>query len=92
MVPLKILSNFWKTIEMPLINLERKLIFTWLTNWVITNSTRSGMFAIADAKRYVPVVTLSTQDNTKLLEHLKSRFKRTIYKKKYQLLIRNIKY
>ena len=92
MVPLKILSNFWKAIEMPLINRERKLIFTWSTNWVITNSTRSGRFAIADTKRCVPVVTLSTQDNTKLLEHLKSGFKRTIYKKKYQLLIRNIKH
>ena len=41
-------------------------------------------FSITDTKLYVPVVTLSTQDNTKLLEQLKSGFKRTINWNKYQ--------
>ena len=41
-------------------------------------------FAIADTKHYVPIVTLSTQDNTKLLQQLKSGFKRTINWHKYQ--------
>ena len=51
---------------------------TWSSTWVITNSTGAERFAITGTKLYVPVVTLSTQDNTKLLQQLKSGFKRTI--------------
>ena len=83
-VPLKYLSNFWRTLEMPLINCEVNLILTWSSTCVITNSTGAGRFAITDTKLYIPVVTLSTQDNTKLLQQLKSGFKRTINRKKYQ--------
>ena len=67
-VPLKYLSNFWRTLEMPLINCEVNLILTWSSTCVITNSTGAGRFAITDTKLYVPVVTLSTQDNAKLLQ------------------------
>ena len=63
---------------MPLINCEVNLILTWSKDCVITNSTGEGKFKITDAKLYVPVVTLSTQDNAKLLQQLKSGFKRTI--------------
>ena len=66
MVPLKYLSNFWRTLEMVLINCE-------------VNAT----FAITDTKLYVPVVTLSTQENTKFLQQLKSGFKRVINWNKY---------
>ena len=83
-VPLKYLSNFWRTLEMPLINCEVNLILTWSSTCVITNSTGAGRFAITDTKLYVPVVTLSTQDNAKLLQQLKSGFKRTINWNKYQ--------
>ena len=48
------------------------VILTWSRNCVITNSTGKGKFAITDTKLYVPVVTFSTQDNTKLLQQLKS--------------------
>ena len=51
---------------------------TWSRNCVITNSTGEGKFAITETKLYVPVVTLSTQDNAKLLQQLKSGFKRII--------------
>ena len=51
---------------------------TWSSTCVITNSTGEGRFTITDTKLYVPVVTLSTQDNAKLLQQLKSGFKRTI--------------
>ena len=68
MVPLKYLSNFWRTLEMPLINSEVNLILTWSSTCVITNSTGAGRFAITDTRLYVPVVTLSTQENTKLLQ------------------------
>ena len=69
---------------MPLINCEVNLILTWSSTCVITNSTGAERFAITDTKRYVPVVTLWTQNNAKLLEQLKSVFKRTINWNKYQ--------
>ena len=59
MVPLKCLSNFWRTLEIPLINCEANLILTWLSTCVITDSNGAGIFAITDTKLYVPVVTLS---------------------------------
>ena len=83
MVPLKYLSNFWRTLEMPLINCEVNLILTWSATCVITDSRGVGRFAITDTKLYVPVVTLSTQENTKLLQQLKSGFKRVINWDKY---------
>ena len=78
MVPLKYLSNFLRTLEMPLTNCEVNLILTWSSTCVITNSTGSGTFEIKDAKLYVPVATLSTQDNSKLLKQLKPGLKRTV--------------
>ena len=84
LVPLKYLSNFCRTLEMPLIKCEVNLILTWSRDCVITNSTGEGKFAVTKTKPYVPVVTLSTQDNAKLLQQLKSGFKRTINWNKYQ--------
>ena len=69
---------------MPLINCEVNLILTWSENCVITSSTGEGKFSINDTKLYVPVPTLSTQDNVKLLQQLKSAFKRSINWNKYQ--------
>ena len=69
---------------MPLINCEVNLILTWSSTCVITNSTDERRFAISDTKRYVPVVTLSTQDNANVLPQLKSGFKGTINWNKYQ--------
>ena len=60
---------------MPLINCEVNLELTWSKDCVITDSTGEGKFQITVTKLYVPVVTLSTQDNTKLLQQLKSGFK-----------------
>ena len=87
-VPLKYLSNFWRTLEMPLINCEVNLILTWSKDCVITNSTGEGKFAITETKLYVPVVTLSTKDNEKLLQQLKSGFKKTISWNKYESSIK----
>ena len=83
MVPLKYLSNFWRTLEMPLINCEVNLILARSSACVITNSNGAGTFAITHTKLYVPVVTLSTQENTKFLQQLKSGFKRVINCNKY---------
>ena len=81
MVPLKYLSNFWRTLEMPLINCEIELILTWSRNCVIISTDLNNQiptFTITETNLYVPTVTLSTQDNAKLLSQLKSGFKRTI--------------
>ena len=83
MVPLKYLSNFWRTLEMPLINCEVNLILTWSSTCVITKSNGAGTFQITDTKLYVSVVTLSTQKNTKFFQQLKSGFKRVINWNKY---------
>ena len=95
-VPLKYLSNFWRTLDMPLINCEVSLTLTWSQNCVLTsrayreanpdadpavagiNNPTNATFKIKDTKLYVPVVTLSAEDYNKLLEQLKTEFKRTI--------------
>ena len=73
MVPLKYLSNFWKTLEMVLINCEKNLDLNWSKNCAIVtnNADQTTAFSITNTKLYVPVVTLSIQDNLKLLEQLK---------------------
>ena len=83
-VPLKYLSKFWRIFEMSLINCEVNLILTWSKDCVITNSEGLGKFATTGTKLYVPIVTLSTQDNAKLLQQLKSGFKRIINCDKYE--------
>ena len=69
---------------MPLINCEGNLILTCSKDCVVTNSEDEGKVAIKESKLYVPVVTLSTQDDAKLLQQLKSGFKRTINWNNYE--------
>ena len=86
MVPLKYLSSFWRALEMPLINCEVNLILTWSSTCVLISTgsaNQAATFAITDTKLYVPVVTLSTQENAKLLQQLKLGFKKVINWKKY---------
>ena len=69
---------------MPLIDCETNLILTWSENCVISSATGKTKFEITDTKLYAPVVTLSTQNNAKPLQQLKSSFQRTINWSKYQ--------
>ena len=81
MIPLKYLSNFWRTLEMRLTNCEVEVILTQSESCVIiyTNvANQVPTFTIRERNLYVPVVTLSTHDNAKLLPQLKSGFKSTI--------------
>ena len=96
MVPLKYLSNFWKTLEMPLINCEVNLILTWSSTCVLIATdipNQAATFEITDTKLYVPKVTLSTRENTKFLQQLNSGFKKVInwnkYLSKSELLVQN---
>ena len=71
MVPLKYLSNFWRTLDMSLINCESTFDLNWSENCVIMTTNvvaQATRFSITDRKLDVPVVTLSTQDVAKLLE------------------------
>ena len=95
--PLKYLSNFWRNLEMPLINCEVNLILAWSANCAVVYNdvaNQGATFTITETKLDVPVVTLSTQDNAKLLTQLKSGFKRTINWSKYlskpELLTQNL--
>ena len=63
---------------MPLINFEVNLILTWSKNCVISSTTEERKFKITGTKLFVPIVTLSTEDNGKLLQQLKSGFSKTI--------------
>ena len=81
---------------MPLINREVNLILTWSSTCALVSTNipnQNATFAITDTKLYVPVVTLSTQENTKFLQQLKSGFKRVInwnkYLSKLELLAQN---
>ena len=95
-VPLKYLSNFWRTLDMPLINCEVSLILTWFRECIITSmerrvintgrdfSSTNATFQTTDTKLYVLVVTLSTENDKRLLEQLRTGFKRTIKWNKYR--------
>ena len=97
-IPLKYLSNFWRALNIPLINCEVELILTWSKNCVLADMTTRNVegdnpaivapsvatFKITDTKLYVPVVTLSKENDIKLLEQLKTGFKRTIKWNKYR--------
>ena len=89
-IPLKHLSNFWRSLNIPLINCEVELILTWSRNCVladmtVANNPPTGLeFQIKDTKLYVPVVTLPKENDIKLLEQLKLGFKRTIKWNKYR--------
>ena len=86
-LPLKYLSNFYRILKMPLINCEINLMLTWSSKCVISSNAAADQeitFSITDTKLYITVVTLSTQDNTKLLQQLKSGFKCINIRNKYQ--------
>ena len=101
-IPLKYLSNFRKSLNIPLIKCEVELILTWFKICVLIDKSRrdgnyganpinrkianpkNATFQITDTKLYVPVVTLSKENDIKLLEKLKSGLKRTIKWNKYR--------
>ena len=95
-VPLKYLRNFSRSLEMPLINCKAELSLNWIENCVLTSAAidananntgaDSATFKITDAKIYVPVVTLSAEDNAKLSKLLGEGFRRSVYWDKYKVI------
>ena len=82
-VPLKYLSNFFRSLEMPLINCKIKLNLTWKKECVLSNQAGAAVFIINDTKMYVPVVTLSKEDNKDFIEQQNKGFQRSIYWNEY---------
>ena len=86
-VPLKYASNFFRTLENPLVNCKIDLELTWHKDCMISSVNAAAnhvvSFMIIHTKLYVPVATLSTKDNTNLTKQLNEGFKRTIYWNQY---------
>ena len=85
-VPLKYLCNFFRSLEMPLINCKIHLELNWNNNCVMHGDNdnaggdnRETTFKITSIKLYVPTVTLSTKDNVNLTKQLNEGFKRSVY-------------
>ena len=96
-IPLKYLGNYWRSLDIPLINCEITIVLSWYKECVLVgrvfrgppaaaanriNSPTDAKFEITDCKLYVPVVTLSSENDNKLLEQLKSGFRITIKRNK----------
>ena len=84
-VPLKYLSNFWRSSEMPLINCKVEFSLKWYERCLLTAATTTATFTITDVKLYVPIVTLSIEENSKLTKLLNEGFKRPIYWNEYKV-------
>ena len=94
-IPLKYLGNFWRSLDIPLINCETTLVLSWYKECVLVgrahrgppaaaiNSPTETKFEITDCKLCVAIVTLSAENDNKLLEQLKSGFRRSIKWNKY---------
>ena len=78
------MSNIWRTLEMSLINFEVNLILHWSRDYVISFEAGKTKFAITNTKPYILVLTASTQNNSKLLQQLKSGFKTATNCNRYQ--------
>ena len=95
-VLLKYLSNFWRSLEIPLINCKVEISLNWIENCVLTTAevganadttgVNSATFKITDVKLYLPVVTLSVGDNLKLTKQSDKGFKRSAYWKEYKVI------
>ena len=97
-MPLKYLSNFFRSLHIPLINCKLSLDLTWSKNCVLTskalraaitaegdnpsvaeiNNPTNAVVEITDCNLYVPIVTLSAENENKLLEQLKTGFKKQL--------------
>ena len=84
-VPLKYLSNFWRSLEMPLFSCKVELLLKWIENCMLTTATTAN-FKITGAERYIPIVTLSSEGNVKLSKLLSEGFKRPIYWNEYKVI------
>ena len=86
-VPLKYVTSFFRSLEMPLVNCKIDLELTWHKDCMISSANAAAgqvvSFTITNTTLYVPVVTLSTKDNNNLTKQLNDGFKRSTYWNQY---------
>ena len=85
-VLLKYLSNFWRSLEIPLINCKVEFSLVWNENCILTRLAGNTTFTITDAKLYVPIVASSIEDNSKLTKLLNEGFERSVQWNKYKVI------
>ena len=78
-VPLKYLSNFWRSLEIPFINCKIHLELNWIEDFILSSAGESAKFKITDARLHVYIVTLSTKGNVNLIKQLSNAFERLVY-------------
>ena len=89
-VPLNYFNNFWRSIEMPLINCKVYLELNWIEDCILSSDGYSAKFAIKDAKLHVSIITLSTKDSEKLAKQLNEGSKRSVYWNSYETKPANV--
>ena len=82
-VPLKYLSNFWRSLEMPLINCKIHLELNWIEYYILSSAGNSVKLKKTDTKLHVSIVIFSTKDNVNLTKQLSNGFKRSVYWNSY---------
>ena len=90
MVPLKYTSNFFISLEIPLINTKLYIQLNWTKSSVVSNVAGATTFKIAKTELHVPLVTLKTEDNNKLNQLLDTEFERTVYWNEYKSRIETV--
>ena len=83
-VPLKYLSNFWRSLEMPLINGKVCLKLNWIEDCILSSAGDTAKFTVTDTKLHVSIVTLSTKNSTNLAKQLNHEFNRSVYWNSYE--------
>ena len=78
--------NFWRSLEIPLINCKVHLELNWIEDCILSNDGDSAKFKITDAKLHVQIVILSAKDNANLTKQLSDGFKRCVYWNSYQTI------
>ena len=83
---LKYLNNFWRSLEVPLINCKVHLELNWIEDCILSSAGNSAKFEITDGKLHVLIVTFSTKDSVNLTKQLSEGFKRFVYWNSYQAM------
>ena len=89
-VPLKYISNFFRNLELPLINTKLYMELNWKKYSLLCNQNQNSIFQITKGELYIPVVTLNTENNNKLSKLLSKGFKRTIVWNEYKSIIERV--
>ena len=77
-VPLKYISNFFRNLELALINTKLYMELNWTKYSVLCNQDQNSIFQITKSELYIPTVTLNTENNNKFSELLSEGFERTV--------------